>query len=186
MRQRCIRDGVRIGALAGRAIATAILGSVLWAPGVFASGPPSAGSTPIPTDDASAVMPGGIKLPPDPGPAGDATVAGISTAVNGVRDDVVIEIVSAFPNNPKAVAALLEMARYWQDMLLHNTDANVVANSWSYISGLSKCFQTAVGNPQAEADDTLLPLMLTTHDRWMAYINANETVHVAPKTVTCP
>lgn len=164
-----------------------ILGLVLWSPGVFfADGPPSAGAASVLTADTLAVIPGGVKLPPDPGPAGDATVAGVSTAVEGVRDDVVRGIVAAFPNNPKAVATLLQMARYWQGLLIHNTDAKVVADSWSYISALTPCFQKAVGNPQADPDDTLLPLMLTTHDRWVAYINSNDRGDVAPKAVTCP
>lgn len=141
---------------------------------------------PIAIDDLVVTIPVAHNLPPDPGAAGDATVAGTSTAIPGVRDDVVRDITYAYPTNVKARAALFQMAKFWQYILLYNSDPSVVGQSWSYIAGLSQCFQSAVGNPQASPDDTLLPAMLTTHDRWIAYLNANETVQLPPKLVICP
>src|SRR5580658_6889372 len=48
-----------------------------------------------------AVAPAGIILPPDPGPAGMATLAGIDTTGTGVRDDVARWIAVNFYNSAK-------------------------------------------------------------------------------------
>jgi len=63
----------------------------------------------MPTD-----LPG---LPPDPGPAGQATLLGVDADGDGIRDDVARYIVSTYGDKPNAVNALNAVARTYQKML---------------------------------------------------------------------
>jgi len=61
-------------------------------------------------------------LPPDPGPAGKATLAGIDSDNDGVRDDVQRWIVFNYPNSAKTRAALTQMTKTMQQFLLSAAD----------------------------------------------------------------
>ena len=52
----------------------------------------------------------GKNLPPDPGVAADATIAGIDANQNGIRDDVELAIFQTYPNSAKTRAVLLQYA----------------------------------------------------------------------------
>jgi hypothetical protein len=52
----------------------------------------------------------GDNLPPDPGAAADATIAGIDANKNGIRDDVELAVFKAYPNSAKIRAVLLQYA----------------------------------------------------------------------------
>jgi HYR domain len=62
-------------------------------------------------------------LPPDPGPAGEATLAGIDSDNDGVRDDVQRWIALTYPNSQKTRAALSQYAKAMQSILLNAGDA---------------------------------------------------------------
>lgn len=69
-------------------------------------------------------------LPPDPGSAGEATLAGIDSDNDGVRDDVQRWIALTYPNSQKTRAALTQYAKAMQLILLNAADvANARANS---------------------------------------------------------
>jgi hypothetical protein len=62
-------------------------------------------------------------LPPDPGAAGKATLEGIDSDSDGVRDDVQRWIVMNYPNSEKTRAALTQKAKVMQVILLNAADA---------------------------------------------------------------
>ena len=69
-------------------------------------------------------------LPPDPGAAGKATLAGIDSDNDGVRDDVQRWIALTYPNSQKTRAALTQMAKAKQIILLGAADvASARANA---------------------------------------------------------
>ena len=73
-------------------------------------------------------------LPPDPGEAGKATLAGIDSDNDGVRDDVQRWIAMSFPNSQKTRAAVTQKAKAIQLILLNAADeAN--ARKYSRASG---------------------------------------------------
>jgi hypothetical protein len=63
------------------------------------------------------------------GAAGKATLAGIDSDNDGVRDDVQRWIVMSYPNSEKTRAALQQMAKAMQNILLNATD---VVNARAY------------------------------------------------------
>jgi hypothetical protein len=52
----------------------------------------------------------GDNLPPDPGEAKDATIAGVDANQNGIRDDVELAVFKQYPKSAKIRAALLQYA----------------------------------------------------------------------------
>ncbi|MDQ6960393.1 MAG: hypothetical protein Q9M27_05125, partial [Mariprofundaceae bacterium] len=73
-------------------------------------------------------------LPPDPGPAGKATLAGIDSDNDGVRDDVQRWIVMTYPNSQKTRAALRQKAKAMQ-LIIMNASNKAVARTNSIVSG---------------------------------------------------
>ncbi len=61
-------------------------------------------------------------LPPDPGPAGEATLAGIDANGNGIRDDVERWIYQTYPDSEKLRQALIQEYYPLQNMII-NGDA---------------------------------------------------------------
>jgi len=70
-------------------------------------------------------------LIPDPGAAGKLTLAGIDSDNDGVRDDVQRWIAMTFPNSQKTRAAVTQMAKAMQLMILNAADE---ANARKYSS----------------------------------------------------
>jgi hypothetical protein len=59
----------------------------------------------------------GIRVPPDPGPAGTATVAGMDSDANGIRDDIDRFIATKYGTNAKAMMAAQASALAAQKVL---------------------------------------------------------------------
>jgi hypothetical protein len=133
-------------------------------------------------------LPAQAELPPDPGVAGEATIEGIDTNGNGIRDDLEIAIYNAYPDNAGAANILTRMAGFYQSILLDNLNKTGVLDSFGYLAALSPCLVSAGGSTSA-INETLRPQVLNTYDRSIAYITALETmanVTLLPvKTVNC-
>lgn len=89
---------------------------LFFLPVVFSAcggGVSSAQSTPQSTADIFH----GIKVPPDPGSAADATVAGVDSDGNGIRDDVDRALARFYGGNPKQYAAAQMSAKASQSLL---------------------------------------------------------------------
>jgi hypothetical protein len=81
-------------------------------------------------------------LPPDPGEAGKATIEGIDSNNNGIRDDVEIAIYNYAPrpDQEELRAALMQYAKVIQRKLVTSpSDQNVVAETFSYQLRASEC-----------------------------------------------
>lgn len=75
-------------------------------------------------------------LPPDPGGAGETTLAGIDSNGNGVRDDIERYIVFAYPESEKTRAGLMQMARAAQNTILQAEDKNAsIKNTEDFTNG---------------------------------------------------
>lgn len=185
-----VRCSLWISALAAAILVAGYPHSVLWAQdGVGAGGTPILKVAPIPIDDNLAVIiPIERNIPPDPGVAGDATLAGIDSDKDGVRDDVEREIVGLYPNNAKARAVLYQEAIYYQTILANSASASIVSDSYGYLMGLSQCLESATGD--LAADESILhPQLFNTEERTDAYLASLRTIKgmdIQPKAVACP
>lgn len=89
---------------------------------LVACGGSGSGSSPSPQSSASAPavveMINGIVVPPDPGAAKDATVAGVDTDHNGIRDEIDRWIAKKYGDKPRALDAIRMVARSSQTTLM--------------------------------------------------------------------
>jgi len=116
-------------------------------------------------------------LPPAPGAAGKATLAGIDSDNDGVRDDVQRWIVMTYPNSQKTRAALTQMAKAMQVILLNATDA-VNARKYSLEEGrASDCLTHVRGqvlgldnSDDYDIENEIQALYLNTYARSKAYL----------------
>lgn len=128
-------------------------------------------STPLPVTLLITVVP----LPPDPGEAGKATLEGIDSDRDGVRDDVQRYIALTYPNSEKTRAALMQSAKTSQAVILGVNEA-----STSYLRTLEElhadeCLDYVHGVKDARViSDELLAQILNTQARSKAYITAGE------------
>jgi hypothetical protein len=86
----------------------------------------------------------GDNLPPDPGAAADATIAGIDANKNGIRDDVELAVFKAYPNSAKIRMPLLQYALSMQQQMTLNvvTKDTVTATVEDTESRASVCLWT--------------------------------------------
>ncbi len=93
----------RLGWIATLAACLALTACVDWGGANF---------TPTASPDATTIN--GIPVPPDPGPANDATLAGIDANHNGVRDDVERAIAEKYGTNIPQWKAEMQLAASMQ------------------------------------------------------------------------
>ena len=79
-----------------------------------------------------------VALPPDPGDAGMVAIAGIDSDNDGVRDDVQRYIALAYPASVKTRAALTQVSKVMQSLLV---DANVQQASISHMVDFSHALE---------------------------------------------
>ncbi len=119
-------------------------------------------------------------LPPDPGPAGKLTLAGIDSDGDGVRDDVQRWIAITFPNSQKTRAALRQMAQDNQNMLLLSNDKQLVYDAAVQMGKAIDCLWYIYPNPDTgEAirySELLDAVIMNTALRSRAYIQANRNL----------
>lgn len=115
-----------------------------------------------------------IKLPPDPGEAGKATLAGIDSDGDGVRDDIQRYIALTYPNSEKTRAALSQVAQSVQVELL---DANDRQASISHAVVAMRDMECLIYIHGVESAGTLWAQLeaqfINTDERIRAYIKAN-------------
>ncbi|MBI3561506.1 MAG: hypothetical protein HY080_07315 [Gammaproteobacteria bacterium] len=151
------------------------------------SGVPTVAYIPIPIDDdLNIVIPVLVNVPPDPGAAGSATLAGVDSNNNGVRDDLERRIVQLYPNNPLAQAYMNEAAKAYQSVLLNSASVATVVADYTRLTQMQFCLERTVGADARSAD--LVPYLSNTYERSLAYLaalTAIETVNV-PTQFVCP
>lgn len=115
-------------------------------------------------------------LPPDPGPAGKATLAGIDSNGNGVRDDVERYIAINHQDSAKVRAALMQFAVVVQVELIDSTDKQKSIQHANEAGKAIDCMVYVVGSVQKAEDlyKELRPVILNTDARNKAYLAYND------------
>lgn len=132
--------------------------------GCSGGGSASAASTPQTVATAS--------LPPDPGTAGKATVEGIDSDNDGVRDDVQRAIVDKFGSSQKTVAAARQHAKAVQLKLQASTTKEAVAAAKFALRAVS-CAGNSLGVSFSDTIRSVTGLTVNTAERMDAYTKTN-------------
>jgi len=119
--------------------------------------------------------PGTSILPPDPGEAGKATLEGIDSDSDGVRDDVQIAIHDRYPTDELTRNALTQQAIALQDAVVtgNSSDVNAMNQASKSVIDAIDCLHESVTNPSSELSFLEVNVM-NTPDRSQAYITFNE------------
>lgn len=141
---------------------------------------PSAGGSdttpPIISDGSDATPPPttSSNLPPDPGEAGKATLAGIDSDNDGVRDDIQIAIFKRYPDDEIKRKALTQNAKALQDAVVAgnslDTDA-IFQASKSVINAVDCLSKKGIDGSFVENN------IVNTSERSEAYIEFNSTLN---------
>ena len=88
-------------------------------------------------------------LPPDPGDAGMATLLGVDSDNDGVRDDVQIAIANRYPANTNSQLALSQLATGIQDAFTAEStnDVNELNNTFQKIVSATDCITVTTSQP---------------------------------------
>ncbi|MHB8710077.1 MAG: hypothetical protein ACYC6X_00820 [Minisyncoccota bacterium] len=115
-------------------------------------------------------------LPPDPGPAGKATLAGIDSNGNGVRDDVERYIAINHQDSAKVRAALMQFAVVAQLELIDSADKQKSIQHANDEGKAMDCIEYITGSVSKLESLTkeLQPVILNTDARNQAYFAYND------------
>jgi hypothetical protein len=118
---------------------------------------------------------GNLLYPPDPGEAGQATLEGIDSDEDGVRDDIQRYIEVTYPEEPIVRAGLHQFARPLQ-LALRDADSEGAAVAHrEVIERARECIRTHVAFPQSSTImKSLIAEMLNTRERSIAYLKWNQ------------
>jgi hypothetical protein len=114
-------------------------------------------------------------LPPDPGEAGKATLEGIDSDDDGVRDDVQRYIVLTYPDSEKTRAGLTQYAQAAQQTLLDaDNEARSIANANERVRAID-CLRYILGSVDSASliRDELKAKFLNTTVRIKLWIRAD-------------
>jgi hypothetical protein len=132
------------------------------------SGPPNPDPEPG-TDPPPGIDPG-EQLPPDPGEAGKATLEGIDSDGDGIRDDIQRYIALTYPDSQKTRAALRQAAIALQKIILESPDVEPALYNTELEARASECIRYIHPDAGREIDNMLLAEFLNTLDRSRAYL----------------
>ncbi len=115
-------------------------------------------------------------LPPDPGATGKATLAGIDSDNDGVRDDVQRWIVMTYPNSQKMRAALRQLAVDYQNSILDVTSRAVVRSNFDIMLKSMACLSyvcKSIGIDYYNLRPEMKPIILNTVARTRAFLQGD-------------
>lgn len=116
-----------------------------------------------------------LSLPPDPGEAGKATLEGIDSDGDGVRDDVQRWIAMAYPNSQKVRAALTQAALTMQTFLMSANSPVAAYNSAIKMGKDYECFAYISPNSY-KINSELKAIFLNTYLRSQSWVQADQTL----------
>jgi hypothetical protein len=131
------------------------------------------------------------QVPPDPGSAGDATVAGIDSNNNGIRDDVERWIAQTYPSSAKMRAAAAQVALSFQDRVTSNgLTVNTAYQRAVIATNAMSCLIKSSEDTRVPDDlKGIMAAQLNTRQRTNAYISFESTLgsraFKMPKGDTC-
>jgi hypothetical protein len=109
-------------------------------------------------------------LPPDPGEAGKATLEGIDSDNDGLRDDIQRYIALQYSDSGKTRAALRQAALALQNIILNSSDeANALRNT-ELEARASECIRYIRPDDGRSIDNMLMAEFLNTKTRSRAYL----------------
>jgi hypothetical protein len=112
-----------------------------------------------------------VTLPPDPGEAGKATLAGVDSDRDGVRDDVQRYIILNNPSSEKTRAALVQLAKGLQNFSLSGAAGITAASDARY------CLYSVVGfDGGRHSRKDLQAEILNTRERTKAFTSASKVL----------
>ena len=112
-------------------------------------------------------------LPPDPGEAGKATLEGIDSDNDGVRDDVQRWIALTYPNSEKVRLALTQRAKINQQYVLNAADPTISKLIAKNIQKSGACLAHVLPNDYYNLGIEFRSIFFNTYDRSKALIRAN-------------
>ena len=112
-----------------------------------------------------------LNLPPDPGPAGDATIEGVDVNDNGIRDDIERWIALTYPNSEKTRQALIQNYYPLQNFMIHarEGDRDAVYNDMSSMQRAGECLDYIRPDDAYLLIEDLQARIVNTSDRVYAY-----------------
>jgi len=153
--------------------------------------PPSPTSAPLAQPETI----NGIVVPPDPGDAKDATLAGVDTDHNGIRDEIDRWIATQYGNKPGALEAIRWSARVSQKLMLSNPSTKAQALAAIYESmDVGKCTGTKLSTEGVSWSQYFNEKMIRTYNT-RERIDARKRIfalagmivrNVKETTITCP
>ena len=115
----------------------------------------------------------GDNLPPDPGEAGKATLEGIDSDLDGIRDDIQRYIGLTYPDSRKTRAALRQSTIALQKIILESPDEESALNNTELEARASECIRYIHPDDGRKIDNTLMAEFLNTPERSRAYLAYN-------------
>ncbi|MCC6396714.1 MAG: PEP-CTERM sorting domain-containing protein [Bacteroidetes bacterium] len=125
-----------------------------------------------------------VVLPPDPGEAGKATLEGIDSDGNGVRDDVQRYIIFTYPNSEKTRIALMVMAKASQLTVLQSSDKDAAIKNTEDFTRAQQCLEHFIFYRTARTlKNDLRAELLNTETRTKAWLDAQQLTAGEVRTV---
>jgi len=117
-------------------------------------------------------------LPPDPGPEGDATLEGIDSDDDGVRDDVQIAIYERYSDDETKRDALEQNAKALQEAIVAVAaeDSGAINQAAESVIDAVDCLHLRVSDPVSEIG-FIEHEVVDTSERSKAYIKFNDSLN---------
>lgn len=116
-----------------------------------------------------------LNLPPDPGPAGDATLEGVDANNNGVRDDIERWIALNYRDSEKTRQALTQTFYTFQNFMVHarQGDRDAVYNDMTALQRSSECLHYIRPDDAYILVRELKSEVINTSERVYAYLDSS-------------
>jgi hypothetical protein len=116
------------------------------------------------------------RVPPDPGPAGDATIAGVDSNGNGIRDDVERWIAATYPASATMRAAMAQTALSLQIVMNGVSDTESAYRAGVITEAAISCLVDSEENPHNAGStsknmENLMLMQANNKNRINAYIS---------------
>lgn len=118
----------------------------------------------------------GSGVPPDPGAAANQTVQGVDSDNDGIRDDVELQIARYYPGNPRARAYSYLLAMNYQQVIETAPGRAQQLARVAEEGYLELCLAALLPNDDLRGTRLVLPWVLNTYDRSLAYLNARRAI----------
>ncbi len=115
-----------------------------------------------------------MDLPPDPGKAGKATLEGIDSDGDGVRDDIQRYIALTYPDSARTRAALTQLAKVNQQAILNADNKPLSLDNGSAQDRAIECLWYLLDDGAIAVSHGLRAVILNTVERNRVYIRYND------------